>query len=291
MMAAIDPRTKLGAVRLTVHDLERSTQFYERLLALQPRAVSRSTVAFSTASGELIVELTGAPEAPARDPNQTGLFHFAVLFPSRRDLAVALVRLATARWPLSGASDHLVSEALYLNDPDGNGIELYADRPRESWQFMQNGQVAMDTLPLDIDALVQELELDPPESEGRDRLIPAGTRMGHIHLQVASIPEAEQFYAGLLGFDVMARVRDSALFVSAGGYHHHIGLNTWNSRNGSTPQTESVGLRSFDLWLPDERALDAALSSVSAAGLPLLEAQGGSLVRDPSGNSLVLQRA
>jgi catechol 2,3-dioxygenase len=290
-MATIDPRTTVGAVRLTVRDLERSTQFYEQLLAMQPQAVSGSTVAFTTASGELIVELTGVPEAPVRDPHQTGLFHFAVLFPSRRDLAVALVRLASARWPLSGASDHLVSEAIYLNDPDGNGIELYADRPRERWQFTQDGQVAMDTLALDIDDLVQELDADPPESEGRDRVMPAGTRMGHIHLQVASIPEAEEFYAGLLGFDVMARIRDSALFVSAGGYHHHIGLNTWNSRNGSTPAAGTVGLRSFDLWLPDERALDAALSSVSAAGLQLLEAAGGSLVRDPSGNSVVLQQA
>ncbi len=290
-MPSIDPNTTVGVVRLVVNDLERSTRFYEQLLGMQPQPLGASSVAFASADGEVLIELSGSPHAAPRNPRQTGLFHFAVLYPTRRDLAAALMRLASASWPLSGASDHIVSEAIYLNDPDGNGIEIYADRPREAWRFSSDGQVAMDTLPLDLDDLVAELAAAPLELDGGDRLLPAGTRMGHVHLQVASIPEAEDFYAGLLGFDVMARMHNSALFVSAGGYHHHLGMNTWNSRGAAAPQPGSVGLSSFDVVLPTPQALQTVTQRVASAGLPMQESASGWSLADPSGNTLVLRSA
>jgi catechol 2,3-dioxygenase len=192
--------------------------------------------------------------------------------------------VAAARQPLTGASDHLVSEALYLRDPDGNGIELYRDRPRAEWPY-SDGALEMDTLRLDLDDLASELA----EGASLDPWAPAGTTMGHVHLQVSELAEIEAFYHGVLGFDVMVRRYSGALFVSAGGYHHHIGLNTWNSEGASPPPPGSVGLHSFDVVLPDAGARDAVLERVSSAGIAFEQGPEGTLVRDPSGNALILR--
>ena len=211
-----------------------------------------------------------------------------MLVPTRRDLAVALARLAQGGWRIDGASDHLVSEALYLSDPDGNGIEIYSDRPRSSWPHDASGQLEMATLALDIDDLVGELS-DAPIDPDADAMMPAGTRIGHMHLQVAELEQIERFYSGVLGFDVMVDTYPGALFVSAGGYHHHIGFNTWNSRGGGTPPPGGAGLRSFEVKLGDSAALAAVLARVSAAGIPSEPAAGNAtLVRDPSGNAILL---
>jgi catechol 2,3-dioxygenase len=199
------------------------------------------------------------------------------------DLAKALRRIAESRWPLDGASDHLVSEALYLSDPDGNGIEVYRDRPREEWPH-SGGQLEMATAALDLHDVLGELRSDDREQAAA----PAGTRMGHVHLQVSDLDEAERFYNGVLGFDVTVRGYPGALFVSAGGYHHHIGLNTWHSAGAGPAEPGSVGLRSFEVELPDERALEAAVGRIRNAGLALEEADGRPLVRDPSGNGVLL---
>ncbi len=199
-----------------------------------------------------LLSLVGDGSAPPRDPRQTGLYHFAILVPTRRDLAVALVRLAQGGWQLDGASDHLVSEALYLSDPDGNGIEIYRDRPRAEWRRGPDGQLSMATLPLDLDDLLGELQTAPVDPVG-DAQMPDGTRIGHVHLQVAELEQTEAFYAGVLGFDVMVRGYPGALFVAAGGYHHHVGLNTWHSRGGSTPPSGGIGLRAYELKLGDCR--------------------------------------
>ena len=204
--------------------------------------------------------------------------------PTRLDLALAVARLAQARWPLDGASDHLVSEALYLSDPDGNGIEIYRDRPRDEWRFTE-GQLEMATLPLDMNELLRELE----RADGFQQLAPAATRIGHVHLQVSDIAEAERFYSGVLGFDVMVRGYPGALFVSAGGYHHHLGLNTWNSAGSPPPPPGAVGLRSYEITLPDAAELDAVLGRVRAAGIPIEDRGSDRLVRDPSGNGVLLR--
>jgi catechol 2,3-dioxygenase len=218
--------------------------------------------------------------------------------PSRLDLSFALLRLAISGWPLDGASDHLVSEALYLSDPDGNGIEIYRDRPRDQWR-MDGPSVAMATLPLDLDGVLRELPAAVLESARRggpiDALpsqlqttLPAGTAVGHVHLQVADLRATEEFYSGVLGFDVMQRSYPGALFVSAGGYHHHLGLNTWHSRGAPAPAAGAVGLRSFEVRLGDQAAHDDVLARVEAAGVAYERLPGATLVRDPSGNTVEL---
>ena len=284
---AIDRRTAMGTVRLTVSDLGRSTTFYEQAIGLRPTELDNGAVALSAPDGSALVELTGDSSAPRLDRRATGLFHLAVLVPSRRDLAFALARLIATRWPLDGASDHLVSEALYLSDPDGNGIEIYRDRPRDEWSFADDGALEMATLPLDLNGVAAELS----SADSFQSQVPAGTRIGHTHLQVAEVREIEQFYAGVLGFDVMVRGYPGALFVSAGGYHHHLGFNTWNSRGSAPPVPGAIGLRSVEVQLPGEPELDAVLRRVADAGLPVepVPERGTHLVRDPSGNAVELR--
>jgi catechol 2,3-dioxygenase len=281
---SIDPDTLIGAVALTVSDLQRARAFYTDALGLAATALDDGSIALGAPGGQPLILLRGDLSAPPLDRRATGLFHLAVLVPSRRDLAFALARLAEARWPLDGASDHLVSEALYLSDPDGNGIEIYRDRPRSEWR-RSNGQLEMATLPLDLRGLLSDL----PSDGQTQRSLPAETRIGHVHLQVADLDETEAFYSGVLGFDVTVRGYPGALFVSAGGYHHHIGLNTWHSRGASPAAPGSIGLRAFDVELPNRDALDRVTSSVRDAGLSLEQVDGSAAVRDPSGNLVVLR--
>jgi catechol 2,3-dioxygenase len=281
--SAIHPDTTVGTVRLTVSDLELSRTFYERALGLLATELEDGGLALGPA-GRPLVQLRGDSSASRLDRRATGLYHLAILVPTRRDLALALVRIAEARWPLDGASDHLVSEALYLSDPDGNGIEIYRDRPREQWQ-RAGDQLEMATLALDLRDVLGEL----PEDQIPQPLVPGDTQIGHVHLQVSDIAAAEAFYSGLLGFDVVVRSYPGALFISAGGYHHHIGLNTWHSAGSSAPAPGSVGLRNFEVVLPTEAERDELLARVSHAGVPIESAQGGAIVRDPSGNAVLLR--
>ncbi len=285
--ATIDPATTIGMVSLTVADLSRSAEFYERTLGLRRLVGDDGRAHLGTQDGQLLIELVADASAEPRNPRSAGLFHLALLMPDRIELARALGRLARTRWPLDGASDHLVSEALYLSDPEGNGIEIYRDRPRREWP-QEDGTLAMATLPLDIQDVVAELG-DAPRIE---EVAPAGTRMGHVHLQVADLQPAEEFYCGVLGFEVTVRGYPGALFVSAGGYHHHIGLNTWHSAGASVAAPGALGLRSFEAVLPTSEALDEVLSRVREAGLDgEPQTGGGTLVRDPSGNGVLLHAA
>ena len=281
--ARIDPDTTLGPVRLTVSQLDRSRAFYERAIGLRATELEDGTLALGAGGEPALIELRGDSAAPRLNRRAPGLYHLAILVPARRDLAVALARLAQTRWPLDGASDHLVSEALYLSDPDGNGIEIYRDRPREEWP-RSGDELQMATQPLDLDGLIDELR----DASKLQAQAPAETRIGHVHLQVADLAEAEAFYHGVLGFDVMARGYPGALFVSAGGYHHHIGLNTWHSAGAAPAAPESVGLRSFTVELASQRELAAALARVRAAGIPTSDVPGGALVRDPFGTGVIL---
>ena len=285
----LDAATAIGPVHRTVPSIERATAFYERVIGLAPAEQSDGSVLLGGAARlPPLLSLSGDSTAPARNPRQTGLFHFAILVPTRRDLAVALVRLAKGGWQLDGASDHLVSEALYLSDPDGNGIEIYRDRERSEWRTDAEGGIAMATLPLDLDGLLGELRDSPPDAVA-DARMPDGTRIGHVHLQVAELDQIERFYAGVLGFDVITRSYPGALFVSAGGYHHHVGLNTWNSRGGSTPPAGGIGLRAYELRLGSDQALAEVVARIQAAGVASEPAaDGATLVRDPSGNGILL---
>ena len=283
--ARIHPDTALGAVKLTVSDIGSSQMFYERALGLTTTELGDGALALGVAGERPLVELRGDRFAPRLNRRATGLYHLAVLVPSRRDLAWALKRLADERWPLDGASDHLVSEALYLSDPDGNGIEIYRDRPRGDWPF-EDDQLQMATNALDLRGVLGELEgAGEPQ-----RQAPPGTTMGHVHLQVAELERSEAFYNGVLGFDVMVRLYPGALFVSAGGYHHHIGMNTWHSAGSVPPASGAVGLRSFEVELPDAEELERVLTRVRAAGIETaVGTDGATLVRDPSGNAVQLK--
>jgi catechol 2,3-dioxygenase len=230
-------------------------------------------------------ELLGLVEEPGAEPapHTTGLYHFALLLPERADLARWLAHAGRRRVPVGGASDHFVSEALYLRDPDRHGTEIYADRPRELWR----GQVGqrMTSLPLDVDDLLGEL--DDPGSEPFAGL-PEGTTMGHVHLKVANVPETVTFYRDVLGFDLTASLGGQAAFLAAGGYHHHIGGNTWESGGAPPPPPGSASLRRFTVELPSAQDRDAVLARLEAAGHDTRETPEGQLVHDPSGNPLVL---
>lgn len=277
----IAPTTSLGAVHLTVADLDRSIAYYGSAIGL--RVLQRTNGRASLGAGEL--ELLVLVEEPGAQParGHTGLFHVALLLPDRPSLARWLARAARERVQLTGLSDHHVSEAIYLHDPDEHGLELYADRARELWE----GEVArMGTWPLDVDDLLTELENPSAEPFGG---LPDGTVVGHVHLRVAHIPEAVTFYRDLLGFDLMAAVGDQAAFLSAGGYHHHIGANTWESRGAPPPPPRSAALRHATIVLPTTVERDRVAARVAESGQDPEAHPDGPLVRDPSGNALVLR--
>lgn len=277
----IDPRTTIGPVALTVSDLDRSLRFYERDLGLVLHHREGPEASLGTEGADLL--LLTEHRAARRVARTTGLYHFAILLPSRAALARALAHLLARDVPLQGASDHLVSEALYLADPDGNGIELYRDRPRGEWVYDRTG-LRMTTEALDLGDLLAELEREP----GPWRGLPAESTMGHIHLHVADLGAAEAFYAGVLGFDVVTRYGRSASFLSAGGYHHHIGINTWVGAGAPTPPPDAVGLREFVVRLPDRAALGAVIDRLRAAGVAVEDSPAGVRTRDPSANTLRL---
>jgi catechol 2,3-dioxygenase len=281
---SIDPGTAMGAVRLTVADLEGVRGFYRDAIGLAELETEEGIVRLGTNgdSARPIVELAGDPKAPPRPRGTSGLFHLAIVVPSRADLARALQRVAEAGWRLSGASDHLVSEALYLSDPEGNGIELYRDRPREEWP-VRDGVLQMDTLPLDLDGVLGELRREDAEAG-----MPAGTRIGHVHLNVGDLAAAEAFYSGALGFDVTVRGYPGALFVSAGGYHHHLGLNTWAGEGAPSPSEGTRGLREFEIVLPDEWALERLERRITENGINYERERDILHVTDPSGNKVSL---
>jgi catechol 2,3-dioxygenase len=279
----IPPDTSIGKVRLRVADLDDLTTFYERVIGLEAVEREDNLTRLGAAGGEPLIELIGAPDAPAPPSFSTGLFHLAILVPDRAELARSLQRVAGAGWRLTGASDHLVSEALYLQDPEGNGIEIYHDRPREEWR--RNGdELAMATLPLDLESVLGEL--DPSERQANG--MPSGTTMGHVHLQVADIPAAERFYNRALGLDVMVRSYPGALFLAAGGYHHHLGLNTWQSQGAPPPPEGALGLDRYELVLPNAAERDSAADRLAEAGADPQRLDEGVVASDPSGNRVLL---
>jgi catechol 2,3-dioxygenase len=277
----IDPQTRIGALTLRVADLEPSLQFYQKVLGMHVHQQQDGQVWLGPQGGQAMLCLQAAPGAPRPGRHTTGLYHVAYLYPSRQALGNALRRLVTTRWPLHGFADHLVSEAIYLSDPEGNGIELYRDRPRSEWRY-NNGQIAMATDPLDVDGVLAEASESPEEH------MPSGTGIGHIHLKVADTSQAEAFYCQTLGFTLMARYGPSASFASAGGYHHHIGMNTWSSAGGTPPAPEATGLAYYQVLLPNPTVLEETLSRLDEAGIPAQEFENGWLVRDPSSNSVLL---
>lgn len=278
MPERLPDQTTIGTVSLAVSDLERSLTFYQEILGfqLQEREGNRVTLG---AAGIPLLHLQGRPGARRAPGATTGLYHFAILLPSRRDLAHALHHLAETGAALQGFADHYVSEAIYLADPDGNGIELYRDRPRSEWPY-RGQQIQIGTVALDLDDLLAELREPVPPWSG----LPSGTTIGHVHLQVADLQAAERFYRKIIGFDLMMHYGSAAAFLSAGGYHHHLGLNTWAGVGATAPPPDAVGLRWYEIRVP-ATALDAVLDRARAAGLtPEQDGEDRWLLPDPSHN-------
>jgi catechol 2,3-dioxygenase len=270
----------MGPVELSVADLDRSLEYWRETVGLRVLARESGTASLGSDS-ELVVLVEEDGARP--DDGHTGLFHVALLVPDRPSLARWLAHAARDGVQLTGLSDHAVSEAIYLRDPDHHGIEIYADRPRELWEG-KVGQV-MTTLPIDVENLLGEL--DDPALEPFDGL-PDGTHVGHVHLRVADIPASVDFYNGVLGFDVTAQAGPAAAFLSAGGYHHHVGANTWESRGASPAPPGSATLRRATIVLPDTNELERVAGRVADAGQEPEARDGGVLVRDPSQNVLLL---
>ncbi len=281
---AIDPALRIGSVALAVSDLARSADFYERVLGLPLIAREEHLAQLGPDPRRPALVLSDIAAPTPLPPGATGLYHVAWLHPSRAALAETVRRVAGARWPFEGASDHGVSEALYLSDPDGLGIELYADRPRELWERPAGGRgVNMVTLALDLDDLLAQFTGEPAPA------VAADTSVGHVHLKVSDVPRAAAFYRDALGLEEQAQL-PSAAFLAAGGYHHHVGLNSWQSRGAAGAPDSAPGLRRIEFELSDEDALDALERTVADAPSqpPLTRGADGELtVRDPDGELLV----
>ena len=277
---SIHPDTRLGNVHLTVSDLERSTAFYKRSLGFQVHRTEGDTAYLGAGRDDLLVlkEQIGSTLVPQR----TGLYHFAILTPSRLDLAKSLRNLIQTETNIDGGSNHLVSEALYLSDPDGNGIEIYRDLPRSTWRF-DDGLIEMGTMPLDFQGVLAELGEESEPWMGLHH----ETVLGHMHLHVSDLQEAEDFYKNVIGFDTMISIGGSASFLSAGGYHHHLGINIWNGVGVPPPPPDSVGLRYFVVHLPNKDEEVKLVERLKDAKAPFEEKENGLLVKDPSQNAVL----
>ena len=274
---------RLGPVHLTVTDLDRSIGFYEQAIGLSTRSRGDGEAALGAGADDLLLLVEDAGARPAG--RHAGLYHFALLHPSRLELARAMQRLLATGTPISGASDHNISEAIYLPDPDGNGIELAADRPRERWGDLSDPTAIGGPTPLDLQGLLAPVADEGPRAQASPELV-----VGHVHLHVGDIERALGFWRDAVGFEVMTRF-PSAAFIAAGGYHHHLGLNTWRGE-GVPPQPDGVvGLRHWTIELDGPADVAAARERVAATGAEIEERRGGFLSRDPWRNAVEIAAA
>jgi catechol 2,3-dioxygenase len=285
--AFLPDETRISRVQLRTGDLDRALDFYTGVLGLRVAERPRRTVALSaTASTPAMIVLSEEARATQRLSGTTGLYHFAIRYPSRRDLGHALQRLLRKGYPIQGGADHQVSEAIYLSDPDQNGVELYVDRPRSQW-IWRGGRITMRTEPLDFDNLLASTEGEP----GPAHVAPQ-TDLGHLHLNVADLAAAERFYREFLGLAVTQRSYPGALFLSVGGYHHHLAVNTW--AGDRSPSANSIGLVSYRLEVPEAEILYCLRNRAPLAGYrtgTAIGENGSELlqIRDPNGHWLEVQ--
>ena len=279
--AALADATRLGAVHLTVTDLERSLAFYEHAIGLRVHRCEGAVAALGAGGEDLIVLHEDSSARPAG--RHGGLYHVALLYPTRAELARVAIRLAVTRVPIQGASDHGTHEAIYLPDPDGNGLELAADFPREQWPDISSPEgYGAGPAPLDLDDLLATIAGEDATSHAAP-----GLAVGHVHLHVGDLEAATRFYRDGLGFAVMTDL-GTAIFVSAGGYHHHVGVNVWRGRGVPPVPADAVGLRHWTLVVPDAAELAAVRARLEAIGAPLQQRDDGVLAHDPSGTAVLV---
>ena len=287
----IHPAARPGYVHLTVASLERQVDFYEKVIGLKLHWRKGSSAGLGVGDQDLLrlTEVSGAK----RVRGTTGLYHLAILLPDRRELARAVARLFALKYR-NYPTDHIMTKTTYLDDAEGNGIELYTESPEDGTWSLANGEyitrradgsLSDGREPLDVEALFSHLK----EDDRLDVGMPAGTRIGHVHLHVRNIDEAVDFYHAVIGFDVMGIARSFRMaFVSAGGYHHHLGLNTWQGEGAPPPPEDALGLRAFSILLPDRTELDRVVARLQTAGIVMEKTEAGILVHDPSQNGLIL---
>lgn len=279
MTFKLHENTKMGAVSLNIRDMDRSLKFYVDHLGFQVRQQDDNRTYLGASGNDLLI-LNERPDAPAQEPT-AGLYHYAILVPSRIDLAKSLYRLMETQTPIGGFSDHLVSEAIYLDDPDGIGIEIYRDLPRDTWE-MKNGEVVMGIEPLDIQGLLDELSPEDTVWKG----LHADTTIGHVHLNTGRNPNAsKRFYVDQLGFDVMVSMGGYWHFVAAGGYHHHLGLRPSDIRQ----HPDSIGLDWYAIDLPDEATLKTTVDHLRSGGIDVSANEQGYHLVDHANNGIQLR--
>jgi len=280
-MFASDAPLSIGKVSLTVRDLDAVSRYYEQVVGLSVLS-SEPDLRRLGADDTVLLDLLRDIHARRRSPREAGLFHTAFLLPARGDLARWVKHALTARTPVQGASDHLVSEAIYLADPEGNGIEIYTDRPRSAWK-MNGGMVEMATEALDVDDLLKQAGPQPWKG------FPGGGIVGHVHLQVGAIAPAEVFYTGVLGMDLTCRYPGGSFF-STGGYHHHLATNIWNSRGAEPRSFPSTGLADVQLLAADQGVIDAVEANAARMGVETTPIPNGVTLRDPWNTSISIVR-
>jgi catechol 2,3-dioxygenase len=272
------PNIYVGEVNLKVKDLERALTFYQNIMGFQVLEKTDRKAALSTDGKITLVTLEQPENVIPKEGRMSGLYHFAILLPSRADLSVFLRHFLGTGYGL-GAADHYVSEALYITDPDGNGIEVYRDRPSKEWTW-KDSLVDMATEELDGNSILAE-------SDAEWKGLPSGTVMGHIHLHVGDLQKAEEFYTKGLGFEVVSHY-PQAVFLSTGRYHHHIAINTWQGVGAPTPPQNSVGLNWYTLVFPDEATREKTLQQLQQLGASAQKETEYYVVSDPSGNQIRL---
>jgi catechol 2,3-dioxygenase len=276
-----EPQTYVEQVMLKVQDLERALKFYQEVIGFKVLKQMGNKVDLTADGQTVLLSIEQPDDVAVVQGKTTGLYHFALLLPTRSDLARIVQHFADMGIRF-GSSDHLVSEALYLSDPDGNGIEIYRDRAPSEWNW-NNGEVAMTVDPLNFRDLLSAVNQQQAWAG-----LPADTVMGHIHLHVSELRKTEEFYVKGLGFEVVNRFGAQALFISTGKYHHHIGLNTWNGVGAPRPPENSVGLHSFTLMYPSVETRDHVVASLKTMGASVTDDNGVIATADPSGNRILL---
>ena len=276
------PATFVRSLQLTTADLEQALQFYCEVVGFRILERDANSAALTADGQSVLLSLVQPAQVLPRQLKTTGLYHFALLLPERSQLALFIRHLAR-RGVRFGASHHLVSEAIYFYDPEDNGIEVYVDTDPATWNWRESG-VSIDTVPLDFDDLLAAAAAVGQGWTG----LPPSTIIGHIHLHVSDLRQAEVFYTRGLGFEVVSRYRDSALFLSTGQYHHHIALNTWNGVNAPRPAQNSAGLDYFTLVFPDQHQLDTAVQRLQELSASPQRMGSSLLVEDPAGNAILL---
>ncbi|WP_026674074.1 VOC family protein [Alkalihalobacterium bogoriense] len=272
-----DNQTFISVVELKVEDIKRSLSFYEQMLGLRIKTHVHNKVVFTADGKTPILSIVQPNQVLPKQQRTTGLYHFALLLPNRKELGKVLCHLLDSHYPLQGASHHGTSEAIYLADPDGNGIELYADTDSTTWHGSQ-GEIQFTTERLDVEALRQE-----GVGEHWDGIAPS-TIVGHLHLHGAELDNMREFYHKALGFDIIVEIPNQAIFMSTGGYHHHIAVNVWNGLGAPIPPENSVGLKMFYVDFPTKQQWNKALNQLLDLGYEVKTMESSFEVTDPSGN-------